>query len=171
MILGFSMLNAQVSDALLSAEANNGENPEIQEITLPNWKKFENVVGKMLPQSTSYPQVYLEVTIGKEKITIIPDFLLEDNGKYIVIDAKASRITDLSKTGTPNLTSKLTPNQKKVYPMIDEQSLTARVKKGRESLDRKGTLGAGIIVLRKGIDFYVTEKPAKYDKAIKRTLK
>ena len=37
-IFTITSVNAQVSDALLTAEMNNGNNPESTEITGPNWK-------------------------------------------------------------------------------------------------------------------------------------
>ncbi|WP_395092762.1 hypothetical protein ACF3NR_01990 [Vaginella massiliensis] len=47
MLLGISFVNAQVSDAILTAEVNNGNNNGASEIGTANWKIFENNVAKL----------------------------------------------------------------------------------------------------------------------------
>ena len=131
------------------------------------------MADKLVPVGTTYPQVYLELTINGKAITIIPDYLVKmTNGKYKVIDAKASSITDLSVSGTPDLTNKLTSNQKIAYPAINAGSLSAKVKTARDAI---GT-GAGLtaeqpINLEIGVDFYVNTPKAQYITSTKRALK
>jgi hypothetical protein len=161
-------VHAQVDDAILTAEASNADNTESNEIGIPNWKIFENAVAKVLT-GTFYPQVYLEVTnAGGVKRTIIPDYLvLQANGKYKVIDAKASSITDLT---TMDLTSKCTSNQKEMYPLINAGSIPARVIAARVSVDKTKTLAAGAISLEVGVQFYVNNPKGQYTVAKARLL-
>ncbi len=49
--------------------------------------------GELAP--ASIPQVYLDVIVNGSTITIVPDYLVLQNGKYKVVDAKASSLTDL----------------------------------------------------------------------------
>jgi hypothetical protein len=175
-ILVTNLCNAQVTDALLTAEMNNGNNPEISEITADNWRAFEKKVGSLLTTGTVYAQVYLELVINGVTLTIVPDYLvLQSNGKYKVIDAKASAMYDLSSSGTPNLTSKCTSNQQKAYPAINLSSITAKVKTAREPIKGTGTLqpystSSKLITLEIGVDFYVNTPKAQYSTATKRTL-
>ena len=171
MLLSISFVNAQVSDAILTAEVNNGNNNEASEIGTANWKTFENNVAKLLPASTTYPQVYLDVTVNGSTITIVPDYLVLQNGKYKVVDAKASSLIDLSKMGTPDLTSRLTANQKIAYPAINAGSIIAKVKSSRTNLSGTTTLAVSTITLDIGVDFYVNVPKAQYTSATKRTLK
>lgn len=162
-------VNAQVNDALLTAEASNADNTESAEIGVPNWKIFENTVAKLLT-GTVYPQVYLETTdsTGAKK-TIIPDYLvLQSNGKYKVIDAKASSVTDLT---TMDLTTKCTANQKVMYPLINAGSISAKVIAARVSVDKTKTLAVGTISLEVGVQFYVNNPKGQYTVAKARLLK
>jgi hypothetical protein len=164
-------VNAQVDDAILTAEASNPDNTESAEIGIPNWKIFENAVAKLLPGGTSYPQVYLEVTTSAgAKVTIIPDYLvLQSNNKYKVIDAKASSVTDLT---TMDLTTKCTTNQKAMYPLINAGSIPAKVLSTRLSVDKKtSSLATGAITLEVGVQFYVNDPKGQYTNAKARTLK
>lgn len=173
-IFGANIGNAQVSDALLTAEMNNGNNTESTEITGSNWKIFETNVSKLFTASNTYAQVYLELTINGTAITIIPDYIVKlASGKYKIIDAKASSITDLSVTGTPDLTNKLTSNQKIAYPAINASALTAKIKTARGILNNTGTafVAGQIINLEIGVDFYVNTPKAQYTSSTKRTLK
>lgn len=125
--------------------------------------------GKLAP--ASIPQVYLDVIVNGSTITIVPDYLVLQNGKYKVVDAKASSLTDLSKMGTPDLTSRLTANQKIAYPAINAGSIIAKVKSSRTNLSGTTTLAVSTITLDIGVDFYVNVPKAQYTSATKRTLK
>jgi hypothetical protein len=163
-------VNAQVDDAILTAEASNADNTESGEIGIPNWKIFENAVAKLLPGGTSYPQVYLEVTTSAgAKVTIIPDYLvLQSNNRYKVIDAKASSKTDLT---TMDLTTKCTKNQRDMYPLINAGPIAAKVLTTRLSVDKKtSSLTTGAITLEVGVDFYVNNPFGQYTVAKKRLL-
>jgi hypothetical protein len=165
-------VNAQVDDAILTAEASNADNTESKEIGIPNWKIFENTVAKSLPGGTSYPQVYLEVTDSAGvKLTIIPDYLvLQPNNRYKVVDAKASSVTELDKLA--DLTQKCTGNQQKMYPLINAGPIPAKVLTTRLSVDKKtSSLTTGAITLEVGVDFYVNSPYKQYTVAKLRALK
>jgi hypothetical protein len=162
-------VNAQVDDAILTAEASNPDNTESAEIGIPNWKIFENAVAKVLT-GTVYAQVYLDTYDSKgAKAPIIPDYLqVMSNGNYKVVDAKASSITDLT---TMDLTSKCTTNQKAMYPLINAGVITTKVLTARNSLDGTKKLAAGATIkLEIGVQFYVNNPKGQYTVAKPRSL-
>lgn len=148
----------------ISTFSQNGNEQDIKDVGLGNWNTFERNVGKELSQTNSYKNVYLDVG----GTTIIADYLLElTDGSFKVVEAKASRVTNLG-SSTYNLRNRCTKNQKIVFDNLINKSLKARVKTTRENQSETKTIPVQI-VLAKGIDFYVTNPKGQYSTSKKRS--
>lgn len=142
---------------------------DILENGIKPWRTFELNIGNSLNASNTYYQVYLEIN----GTTIIADYLLRTGtgatATYKVIDAKASKLVDL--VTLTSLSGKCTTNQKVVYPLINANIITSKVKTSRNNLSGLSPIAANsIITLQKGVDFYVTNPKAQYVTFIVRAL-
>ena len=161
---------------------------DIVDAGLKNWKTFQKRVDAQLriiyPNSKIGNQIYLDVTyINIEGMTvtktIIPDNLVQKEinsiKKYKVVDAKTSINDDL--VNMQDLTSKCTPNQKEIYPLIDDLASNKILKVEMYGENAKSAFQTEFpvnaskieIQLESSVEFWVNSDKNDFDKYIIRS--